>query len=328
MPLACEWTRRYAFWMSGTQRYLRPVFIGGCDRSGTTLLGATLARFPGVVTLPESQFIHQTARMHGEDNKPLADLADYISTHLRFDAWRQAGCAPPQERLKPQQDYRDFMDALIRDYARATGVENPAVFVDHSPDNRCNIRILKRFFPDLKFAHMIRDGRAVAASLMPQDWGPNDILEAAQVWMTNVAAGFAAKDYLGDAAHNLRFEALVEEDRATLNTVALLAGAASFDAARETTSFCVPSYAGSTHKLVKMKPLRDRVSAWRRGLSARKIELFEYYAGELLDALGYERVFSRGAARKANRMERAAIMVKRWVCYRRNYWRMRARFGA
>ncbi len=33
-----------------------PVFIGGCDRSGTTLLGAMLGATPNAVVTPESPF--------------------------------------------------------------------------------------------------------------------------------------------------------------------------------------------------------------------------------------------------------------------------------
>lgn len=314
--------------MSGQQAYLTPIFIGGCDRSGTTLLGAMLARFPGVVALPESQFIFEAAYLHQDANASLAEVAGYISNHLRFAAWRCAGCAPPQRHLKDELSYRGFIDALIRDYARATGVADVRTFVDHSPNNRSNVRILKRHFPEMKFVHMVRDGRGVAASLMAQDWGPNDILEAAQVWQENVAAGFAACDYLGDAGQSLRFESLVKEDDETLQTVASLAGASSFSAAKETTSFITPVYAEPTHGLVKEKPSRARSEAWRQNLSAREIELFEYYAGALLDALGYERVFPRGAARKANPVEKVRMMIRRRVSYRRNKRRMQERFRA
>ncbi len=36
----------------------RPIFIAGCDRSGTTLLGDLLGNSRWSITTPESQFIH------------------------------------------------------------------------------------------------------------------------------------------------------------------------------------------------------------------------------------------------------------------------------
>ncbi len=266
--------------------------------------------------------------MRLEDGISLSDIAGYISRHRRFAAWRDAGCAPARHHLCAGQSYRDFLEALIRDYARATGVEMVHAFVDHSPQNSFNLRKLRQIFSNLQFAHIIRDGRGVAASLMPQDWGPNDILETAEYWELNVAAGFAAADFMQDAARNLRFEALIGEDAETLNVIAKLAGAASFDTAYDNTSYCVPSYAGATHALVDKKPSPERSMAWRARLSERQVELFENAAGALLEALGYTLVFPRGSARKPGRAERASIMVKRWFAYRRNRRRMRARITA
>ncbi len=162
---------------------------------------------------------------------------------------------------------------------------------------------------------------------MPQDWGPNDVLEAAQVWELNVAAGFAACDYLGAAAINLRFEGLVIEAEATLSAIAAMAGASSFTAAASQSSYCRPSYAALTHALVNAKPAPARANAWRKTLSLREIELFEHAAGPLLESLGYGLVYPRDAARKASRMERGAIMIKRWLSYRRNHQRFHTRYS-
>jgi Sulfotransferase family len=36
---------------------MRPIFIGGCERSGTTMLGAMLGSHSECICVPESQFI-------------------------------------------------------------------------------------------------------------------------------------------------------------------------------------------------------------------------------------------------------------------------------
>jgi hypothetical protein len=57
----------------------RPVFIGGCDRSGTTLLGNLLGCSPWALTTPESQFMHELLLhlklMSGGSNDELMAIA-------------------------------------------------------------------------------------------------------------------------------------------------------------------------------------------------------------------------------------------------------------
>jgi hypothetical protein len=50
---------------------MKPVFVGGCDRSGTTPLGAILGAHPECACVPESQFVLDVLRECAEADPPL-----------------------------------------------------------------------------------------------------------------------------------------------------------------------------------------------------------------------------------------------------------------
>ena len=63
---------------------LRPIFIGGCDRSGTTLLGAMLGAHPRHVAVPEMPFkvpLLESGSVRGNDALAM------LSREWRFKIW-------------------------------------------------------------------------------------------------------------------------------------------------------------------------------------------------------------------------------------------------
>lgn len=268
---------------------MRPIFIGGCDRSGTSLLGAQLGRIEGIVVLPESQFISGIARLTVAGGETVEQAAARIDDNFRYRAWRAVGCPPALTALANSPDPRALIENLVRVYAERTGVENPRDFVDHSPVNIEEAEWIGRYFPDMKLLHIIRDGRAVAASLLPLDWGPTTIPGMANFWSDGAETGLRAVEMLGpDRAMTVFYEGLVADPNAVL---AQIAEFLSIDGrairAPGATSYLPPRYSAGTHPMVREAPDPARIDVWRKSLSTRQIELFERKAGKLLESLGY-----------------------------------------
>ncbi|RYG21146.1 sulfotransferase [bacterium] len=267
---------------------LRPIFIGGCQRSGTTFLGSLLGAAPGAITVPESSFRIPWARASNPE-----EALRRMRKHKSYENWRPA---VEGEALPVFGDARELMELLVERYAEAHGTENPQVWIDHTPQNVRYATLAAEQFPDARFVHIVRDGRAVAASIMPLTWGPNTIVEAANLWINRVAHGVALEtSALAERTVRVRYEDLLTAPEPTLQR---LCGFCEIEFTPEMLTggkFDVPKSTQHQHALVGKAPEAARAKAWESQLSAREIEIFESKAGELLRLLGYEPRFGFAA---------------------------------
>lgn len=288
---------------------MRPIFIGGCDRSGTTFLAARLASREGVVALPESHFVAETAHRAAEGETARAAAARIDANH-RYRAWREAGCPAAVDGVREGMESRMLLERLATIYAEKTGAGPADVFVEHAPPNIANADAIAAYFPDMKLLNIVRDGRAVAASLMPLDWGPNTIIEMARFWSRAVETGRAAVERLGPGqALTVSYERLVGETDTALAEVLRFLDLADRPARAGGTSYRPPGYSSGTHSLVRAEPTASQKDRWREKLKPRQIELFEREAGALLESLGYKCVTDVSRTRPAGRIERGAMRL-------------------
>jgi hypothetical protein len=271
---------------------MRPLFIGGCERSGTTMLGAMLGSHSQCVCVPESQFIDDLLAQSDPDRatvEPRTILAQ-IDAHPRYRLlWRLPLEPASIDPAEVGSTYPQVLEWLVRAHARTTGTLSPQVWVDHTPTNFRRTRTLLGMFPEARFIHLVRDGRAVAASLLPLDWGPNNVLDAAGFWMARCALGLAAELNLGAGrVLRVRYEDVLAQPEASLRRIAGFAGL-EYEPGMESPRGARPTrYHERQHRLVGQTPDTSRIHAWQQAFSRRDLEMFEAEAGEFLDALGYQ----------------------------------------
>jgi hypothetical protein len=125
----------------------RPVFIVGCGRSGTTILGETLGTYPDVTYLNEH-------RQLWEDAYPESDVwSDRAGDrHGRLEL-TEAVCTPAKNARLAASFYCETV---------ATG--RPRL-VEKLPINNFRLRFIDAVFPDCQFIHLIRNGLEVARSI-------------------------------------------------------------------------------------------------------------------------------------------------------------------
>jgi hypothetical protein len=184
-------------------------------------------------------------------------------------------------------------------YRKNLGMEPKEVWVDHTPHNIRHCQLLAAQFPSSKFIHVIRDGRAVAASVIPLDWGPNSIVDAAHFWIEQTAYGLAAEQVFGPSRLlRVRFEDLVTEPERWMRAICEFAELPFEPATLDGTGFQTPSYTRHQHAMIGKRPDPSRIWAWRERFSKRDHEIFESICEDFLEYLGYIRLFAyptRGA---------------------------------
>jgi hypothetical protein len=291
----------------------RWIVVGGCPRSGTTVVGNALGAAENAIVTPEAQFASEAlaaVRAGTLDPTPEAIVA-FITSHWRFQIWNEpapttwpdfSGCRSGASICSL------VIGHLVSEYARRHGKENARVWIDHTPRHLRAIPDLETSDFELSAVHLIRDGRGVAASMKNVDWGPRDVASLAHWWNARIAEGFAAERALGGRATNMRYDDLVMNPEAALKQLCRDLNIDYSERMLTSQALRVVDYTKSQHKLVGSSLDPSRVAAWESSLSKREQEIFESISGDALRLLGYKRLFPN--ARSPSFLERlhTAIM--------------------
>ncbi|MGB0653438.1 MAG: sulfotransferase family protein [Thermoplasmatota archaeon] len=275
---------------------MEAVFIGACERSGTTMLGSLLGGHPELFTTPESRF--RLDLMAGPGPRGAAAMQQAIERHPRFQQWGMQAdwSSMAEESIDPNR----LTLHLARSYAHERGQRGS--WVDHTPTNlRFALRIAQAC--DAKFIHLVRDGRAVAASYRRMDIGPSDIIHAAETWLSRIAPGLAAEAVLpASSILRVRYEDLVADPKATLMETCAFLDLPFHEDMLVGSGLAVPGLTRKYHALINQPPDARRSETWRTELSPRDIEIFESIVQDTLPMLGYELVH-KGSARSHTAVE-------------------------
>jgi hypothetical protein len=154
---------------------IKPILIIGAPGSGTTLLYQTLCSHRDLAYITHNMLragIRKHGRLVGDRRKALFTLQNLIH--------RDPASTLPHEadafwmtyfgyyyNYMTENDYTEEMAAYFR--KKVLQVQNlwgRPRFVNKNLQNSFRVRLLNSIFPDAKFIHIIRDGRAVAFSLL------------------------------------------------------------------------------------------------------------------------------------------------------------------
>lgn len=265
-----------------------PVFVGGHPRSGTTLLGAMIGAHSDFVCTPESQFKTRVLRHSSIADKGIINMQTafhLIRKNWRFKIWDLDIHSLPYNEI---HSYPELIFWIVKVYGEKSGKSNAGIWVDHTPSNIKNANALLELFPEAKFIHIVRDGRAVASSIMPLDWGANTVDTAARSWVKRLLHYLTVESSLGDKKIiRIRFEDLVQKPETTLRRVCLFLNIDYQPQMVQGGGLKVPQYTSKQHSLIGKGPDPKEVNAWKKELTPRQVEIFESIAGDLLLSLGY-----------------------------------------
>ncbi len=259
---------------------LNAVFIGGSPRSGTTLLGTLLQCIPDACVTHESRFkFHRKWDDFSEKNQ----FISLLEQDWQYKAWNLS-----KIDYESCLSERDFYEKLVQSYCNG----RPAYWIDHTPYNIRQFYRLRSIFPQSKFIHLVRDGRAVANSIMPLEWGPNSPRTAAREWTDYVGVGLATQVMHPGDVTMVKYETLIAKPVDTLNKLFAFIGIdhriGGINELDLDIRFLPLSMRTGQHQNVGKLPDISNASKWQTELSDRAIAEFEHHAHGLLSALGYQ----------------------------------------
>jgi hypothetical protein len=295
-----------------TNPSIRPFFIVGVHRSGTTLLRYMLNSSPRIYVSPESDFIPRFFLRNPPaelSNRRIADILHTIFTSYRFVGEWEGD--PPDAgafaEALPRRTPQAFLDALYSAYAQ----QHSAVrWADKTPIYTSYIDLIHRIFPEAQFVHIIRDGRDATLSML-EKWEQRelhiDVYFSARNWVRRIRRARVSGARLGtDLYYEIRYEHLVQDPEPELRRLCDFLEEPFFPIMAQphllARSHIAPD---GFHAPIRQPPNPKRVGRWHREMTLADQRLFQRVAGELLKELGYPVVDLRSMSLK----ERARFLA-------------------
>jgi len=249
-----------------------PLFLGGECRSGTTLLRVMFDAHSAIACGPETHFL-------------VDDKLRRYHHHFRGKWWKRAkGYGYTTEDMDDL--VRDFVRGWFETYMLRRGKRR---WADKTPQTIQVLPYVWELFPTAKFVHLIRDGRDVTCSILPQNWGPNTVKDAARRWVECIEKGVAHR---GDTERymEVRYEDLATEPEREVRRVLDFIGEEFEPQMLEyhRQDHDMPADTESSAAQVARPLYTTSIGRWKRDLGARDLKRLLKIAGPTLEFLGYE----------------------------------------
>jgi len=247
--------------LNGHDSMMQPLFLVGCERSGTTLTVIMLDHHPQIAFW---DFYFAVEMLPEDEGWP--DMEAYYS-YLQTDRGFQAMGLSIDRNL----DYPHLADSFLRQWRERSG--KPIV----GGKIRDHFHRLLRMWPKAKFIHLLRDGRDAARSLIEMGWVGN-MYTAGEYWLKAEQEWDKLCQLVPpERRTELRYEDMVSDPIPTLTRICKFVGV-PYDPA-------MLSYPNDTSY---GPPSTSSIGQWKRKLTPEQIRLAEACMGDTLVSRGYE----------------------------------------
>lgn len=309
-PIADSWQPRDARWLSRSPSAFagqahRPLFVGACPRSGTTLLRSLIDNHPDLAMPAETNFVLPLwldRKAYGDlrDPQNRRRMAEWVmdtpkrggkrirgGTFSREEAIERIVAAPPT--------LGSVFAAFFEMYADAKGKRR---WGDKRPAYAAYISAIFRLFPDAQFVNVVRDPRAavpsqIAVGLHKAKNERMAMAAAIATWEIAIqrSDAFIARRLRPDQLLDVRYEDLVRDPRTTLERVCAFADLRAGDAIDEMINrprhF---KFKQGYHERVSQPISTDGIAKWRETVPRRRVALIEQATGRYFERFGYQTV--------------------------------------
>tara|TARA_B100000809_G_C15112718_1_gene521224 strand:+ start:75 stop:1013 length:939 start_codon:yes stop_codon:yes gene_type:complete len=270
------------------------VFITGCPRSGTTMLASMLGNAKTCVTTPESDFFIDFIYKHLSKESASVDKRDlvyFFNNNYRFKQW---GIDANEINNLPEKiTYTNFnlvientMKLFSENHSGIT--EKEFTRIDHTPSSIKHFDILNDLFPESKFIFVIRDPRAVYASVKGLDWGANTSLRLNEIWIEYAAIYFSLQKIYPNRICLIKYEDVLTNAPLQLNMLCDFIGIDYSDSLLDGKGFKIPGYTASQHTLVGKNLDKSRIEKWKKELKKDDILIIESQCKTIMRAFDYQ----------------------------------------
>lgn len=281
----------------------RPVFVGACPRSGTTLFRSMLNAHPDLALPRETHFVmeayrnrHKFGDLRAPENK--RKLARWLVRRDRTQFDRLE--IPPDDAVRALRAAPPTLGSVIgTGFKMFAEQDGKARWGDKRPMYGQRLPELFAMFPDAQVVLLVRDPRAVVASMKKLGW-PKAVIRNGSVgggtrrWLNAIDAGQRGlKRYRRDQVLQIRYEDLVTDPASVLSYVCGFLGLddSGLKAMLEyhVGGSDIPTPQQAKYHPKVAKPVTDEaVRSWTTVLTDDEIAQIERMAGRQMVRYGYQ----------------------------------------
>jgi hypothetical protein len=222
----------------------QPTFVGGCGRSGTTLVVDLLGMHSRLAPVYETSFVLDLLPLLFRSRLPREVVVDRVRAYMA-DWTRDLPHRPHEKRDyerywhgphhvlfsrefawmqteallngylagDAEASFRRFVRALFAEHAQLAG--KPA-WINKTPRYVLMLNSMRHLFPDMLFVNCLRDPHDAVSSMLTRSWGPRNAAEGARFWLDCVEKAEAFRRQAPEQYLEIRYEALLAAPRDVL----------------------------------------------------------------------------------------------------------------
>ncbi|MCL6266668.1 sulfotransferase family protein [Flagellimonas myxillae] len=273
---------------------MKHVYITGCPRSGTTMLASILGSCENCVATPESDFLSEAYfKISKSNSEKLSreELVQFLDENYRFKQWDiNPQNLPGLPEATTASNFNGTIEHLVEQYAaeHSKQYNGQIIRIDHTPSSIKFFDVWSKQFPEAVFVYIVRDPRAVFASVKNLDWGANTALRLSELWIEYVALYYALKQQFPNKIMLVKYEDVVSNPSLVVKDVCAFAGLKYDEKILNGDGFTLPKYTASQHKLVGKSLTKERINKWKNQISEKDISIIEGKCHLIMDSFGYD----------------------------------------
>ena len=300
---------------------IKPFFIVGCGRSGTTLLRSLLNNHPEIAIPLESLFLVDYLKVSKEFE------FNYLKRmFLHEPELRDWGIEIQSEEVDGCTNIEDLIFRVHELYANSHGKSR---WGQKTPRFVRFMDLILEHFPASRFVHLVRDPRAVANSLIHSNVHRSNPYHAAKRWSMDIHFGLDFEQRFPGILHRMSYESLVANPEDALQQLTdfleIPYSETMLSEVRSSASEYTRFYE-QIHSNIDLAPSSTFINRWRSELPPDEIQLIEALSGNQMEELGYQRIYPEESLSEINTrrslIQRSFGLVRQswqYLRYRRRY---------
>jgi hypothetical protein len=266
---------------------IKPVFIMGCQRSGTTMLASQLGKAKNAIAFPEMQFIlNLTSKAYRSNTRPEQAFIN-LQQNFRF---KVAGLHIV-ERVFVEEYQKKDLSVVITTLVKLNYFNSAAeeiTWLEHNPQNRDAVITLIKVFPEAKFIHIYRDPRAIYWSMKSNArWHIGDPLTFSLLWKDAVSKCYLHSNNFRKHFIEIKYEDYVEDPESHLKVLCVFLNMEYSIKMLEGGGVNLPKFTQQQHKFTTKPADISRINQWQYKISDYDRDVIELVCYEWMLHYGY-----------------------------------------
>ncbi|MEC7926926.1 MAG: sulfotransferase, partial [Candidatus Neomarinimicrobiota bacterium] len=276
----------------------KPIFIVGCERSGTTVVRLILHTHPNIAIPPQTKILKKLYKrrlifrdLSKKQNR--SKIAEYIlSNYDKKTKLVDLGIDSHNiyQNIQSSGNSIGAVGAIIfQEYAKK---HHKLRWGDKRPYYIKYLRQLLHLFPDAQIIHIIRDPRDAVASLLSMSWWKKNLMNSILNWKEAVRRGSIMKKHLpSDQYFELRYEDFIDNPEQWIRQICGFLNEEFYPQMLQfqaTAGTAIPNYKMEWHSATKQALSAKSIGRWKNDLTRQEACIVEKITGKEMIDYGYQ----------------------------------------